>query len=330
MGVGADQKTLERNSWAGGKRRYDIVKEGTIALVVVTVIVLALSAFLKSPDEAPLTFKGWAADSPADFYATAVAELARTSDSATYGPPYNMNGEGQSIGRVNPAKVMGLTIPVDSREDFVISPLSHQQQPAAVAAALAQWKAAGADQQDTWATAYDSALNDPNSAAGDQTKVRPGDYGPAPQLATGLLEMARSGALDGILPAPGAFYNTDNTKQILLLGDGGYMDDKATALHLQGNQWGMMNEPGSYPGQIWLMPFSFWYNLPIFNSDATSGMAATLTANGDIYILTIIGIGMLLFTFLPFIPGLRSIPRWIPLHRVIWKQYYRRHPVPHS
>jgi hypothetical protein len=27
---------------------------------------------------------------------------------------------------------------------------------------------------------------------------------------------------------------------------------------------------------------------------------------------------------LPFIPGLRSVPRWIPLHRLIWRDYYRR------
>ena len=30
--------------------------------------------------------------------------------------------------------------------------------------------------------------------------------------------------------------------------------------------------------------------------------------------------------FLPLIPGLRDIPRWVPLHRLIWRQYYRDHP----
>ena len=24
----------------------------------------------------------------------------------------------------------------------------------------------------------------------------------------------------------------------------------------------------------------------------------------------------------PFIPGLRDIPRWIPIHRLIWKRFY--------
>jgi hypothetical protein len=131
--------------------------------------------------------------------------------------------------------------------------------------------------------------------------------------------MAHSAALDGILPAPGQFHNTDNSKQILFPGDSGYMDDKATAANLQGNSWGMMNEPGGYAGLTWLAPFSFWYQLPIFNSEAETGPAATLTSNGDIYVFAIIGVFMLL----PFIRGLRDVPRWIPVHKLVWKQYYR-------
>jgi hypothetical protein len=30
--------------------------------------------------------------------------------------------------------------------------------------------------------------------------------------------------------------------------------------------------------------------------------------------------------FLPLIPGLRSIPRWVPVHRLVWRDYYRAHP----
>jgi hypothetical protein len=323
MSSSMEQKALERNPWVGRNRRYDIVKEGTIALAIVSLLVLGLSAFLGSPDEPALTFQGWAKASPDNFYAVTVGELAGTTESAGYGPPYNDGGEGVAIGPINPAQVMGVTIPVDPANDFVIAPLSTSQQPAAVVAALKLWQSAGADQQATWATNYDTALNDPEGAAGDVTKVPKGEYGPVPLLAAGLTAMAQSGALDGILPAPGQFYNTDNTKQILFLGDSGYMDDKATAANLQGNTWGMMNEPGGYPGQTWLAPFSFWYQLPVFNSEAETGLAATLTSNGDIYIFAIIGVFMLLFLLLPFIPGLRDIPRWIPLHKLVWKQYYR-------
>jgi len=28
--------------------------------------------------------------------------------------------------------------------------------------------------------------------------------------------------------------------------------------------------------------------------------------------------------FLPWIPGLRSIPRWIPVHRLVWRDHYSR------
>ncbi len=318
------QKQIEREHWTGPVRRYDILKEGTIAVVVVALLVIVLAAIFSSPDDPALTLKGWAKAAPDDMYAVTVSELAGTSGSATYGPPYNTGGDGQALGPITPQKWMGVRQPVDPTNDFVVKPLESQQQPADVAAALTQWTSASADQQGKWATAYDTALNDPNGANGDATKVPTGDYGPVPTMATGLVNMAASGALDGILAAPGQFYNTNATKQILFLGDGSYLDDAATKAHLQGNEWGMMNETGNFPGQEWLQPFSFWYQLPIFNSSATSGFAATLTANADIYIFLLIGIMMLVLILLPFIPGLRSIPRWIPLHKLVWRDYYNR------
>jgi hypothetical protein len=133
--------------------------------------------------------------------------------------------------------------------------------------------------------------------------------------------MAVSGALDGVMMAQGGFYQTDFTKQILFLGDGSYLDDAATAAHLQGNTWGMMNETGSYPGQAWLWLYSFWYQIPQFNSDNPDDY---LTSHADaiiFYIMAVLSFGLLL---LPFIPGLKSIPRWIPLYRLIWRHYYRQ------
>ena len=31
-----------------------------------------------------------------------------------------------------------------------------------------------------------------------------------------------------------------------------------------------------------------------------------------------------LLLFLPFIPGLRSVPRVIPVYRLIWREHYRK------
>lgn len=308
---------IAAREWGGPWRRYDIVKEGVIALVVVSLLTLLLAGVFSSPDEPSLTFQGWATSAPDNFYATAVQELAGTSESAGYGPPYNTAADGVSIGPIAPQQWFGVTHPIDAANDFVVTPLRSQQQPADVAAALKVWDAATADQQLSWATDYDTALTD---AGGDTAKVATGDYGPVPALAHGLTNMAAAGALDGILMSQGNFYQTDFTKQILFLGDGSYLDDAATEAHLQGNTWGMMNETGSYPGQAWLWLYSFWYQLPQFNSDNPDDY---LTKNADaiiFYIMAVLSIGLIL---VPFIPGLRSIPRWIPIHRIIWRDFYR-------
>jgi hypothetical protein len=304
--------------WRGPWRRYDIVKEGVIAVFVVSVLTVLLAGIFSSPDQPQLTFQGWATSAPDNFYATAVQELAGTSGSAGYGPPYNTAADGVAIGPLAPQQWFGVTHPVDPPNDFVLTPLRSEQQSADVTAALAAWDSAGADQQAGWATGYDTALTD---AGGDLTQLTPGDYGPVPVLAQGLTDMAASGALDGVLTSRGAFYQTDSTPQILFLGDGSYLDDAATAAHLQGNTWGMMNETGSYPGQAWLWLYSFWYQIPAFNSDNPDDY---LTSHADALIFYTMALLSLALLLLPFIPGLRSIPRWIPIHRLIWRDYYRR------
>jgi hypothetical protein len=39
--------------------------------------------------------------------------------------------------------------------------------------------------------------------------------------------------------------------------------------------------------------------------------------------MAIMGVLSLAFVCVPFIPGIRSIPRWVPVHRLIWKGHYR-------
>ena len=116
-----------------------------------------------------------------------------------------------------------------------------------------------------------------------------------------------------MLLAQGNFYQTDYTRPLLFLADGTYLEDLARAQHLAGDQWGMMNETGNYPGQAWLWLYTFWYQVKPFS---TSGNADAL----------VWGLMMLLtlgFICVPFIPGVRSLPRWIPIYRLIWRDYYR-------
>jgi hypothetical protein len=39
----------------------------------------------------------------------------------------------------------------------------------------------------------------------------------------------------------------------------------------------------------------------------------------DVWAVYLTGIGTLLLLLVPFIPGLRDIPRLIPVHRLIWR-----------
>lgn len=308
--------------WAGPNRKYDILKEGTIALVVVGVLVVLLSALFSSPDDKAITFKQWASDSPDTFYATIVSQLASTSETAGYGPPYNSNSEGLSVGPLMTQSWQGVAHPVDTVSDFVITPLETSNPGLVAKAALAVWDKASADQQAAWATAYDDAIQATADDNGDLhlDAVEKGDYGPVPAIAQASVDIAQNGAYDNAMTGQGQFFQTDQTKQLLMMGDGGYMEGKAVALNLGGDTWGMVNEAGSWPGQVWLMPWSFWYQLPAFNEGGT-----TLGDNADSIITAIMVVLLLVFALIPFIPGLRDIPRWIPLHRLVWRDYYKRH-----
>ena len=307
---------LEAAPWTGRTRRYDLIKEGVAALVIVSILVLALSTIFGSPDEKQVTFKEWAVSAPTDFYATAVQELAGTSGTGGYGPPYNNASDGVNLGPLHLAKLMGVTHPVDTVNDFVITPLTTVSNAAPVSAALKQWQSSDSKTQSAWATNYDTALSKANQ---DPTKVVVGNYGPVPELASGLLTMAQAGSLDGALLSQGNYFQSDNTKQTLFLGDGSYFSDRSTAEHLQGSTWGMMNETGRYPGQAWLWLYSFWYQIPPFNNANNHPFGA----NADPWILAIMGALTLGLVCIPLIPGLRSLPYKIPIHRLVWKNYYR-------
>ena len=157
-------------------RRYDLVKEFVIALVVVTVLTVGLAVAFGSPDEKAISLRDWAKAAPNDVVATAAAELSGDSTTAGYGPPYNDASEGQKLLGVPLQKWAGVTYPIDAANDFVIDPLKAVQGDAALSAALRRWDSASADQQTAWASNYVTALG--NADNGDPTKVARGSYGP--------------------------------------------------------------------------------------------------------------------------------------------------------
>jgi hypothetical protein len=298
----------------GGKVRYDLVKEFVIALVAVSLITVLVSALFSSPDKAPVTIASWAKADPVDFVTTANAELGGTSTTAQYGPPYNSASPGQKIGPLSLQRYAGVRQPVDTAADFVIGPLRSAPGDPTLSQALASYQQASPDQQQRWTKNLGDALSRA-TVIGGNVRVPRGDYGPVSTLMASELAIARSGGLDGyLLSTPPSFYNSNYTKPLLFLNDGSFLADQASAEHLQGKQWGMMNETGSYPGQAWLWLYTMWYQIPPFSS---SGNADALVW-GIMFVLTVALI------LVPFIPGLRSLPRWVPVYRLIWRDHYRR------
>jgi hypothetical protein len=303
-------RKADRAPWRGPTKRYDILKEGSIAALVVLILTLALASLLSSPDEPPVTVASWVQAAPADFLATAASELNGTSETAGYGQPYNTNGTPQSI-VITPASWFGVTQPIDAAQTFVISPLSKAAPTdPALAAALAQYNSASADQQNKWATNYLNA--ETKVTFNNGTPVVPAaNDGPVPVMLATELSLARSGAIDADLSAQQPFYGTNFAKPLLFLEDGSYFANKAAAENLTGEQWGVMNETGSYPGQPWLWLYQLWYQLPGFRT----------SANADLIAIYLTGAATILLLAIPFIPGLRDIPRWIPVHRLIWRDW---------
>jgi hypothetical protein len=295
--------------WRGPTRRYDILKEGTLATAVILVLTFGLAGLLSSPDVPPVTVATWARIAPADFLGTAATELGGSSETATYGPPYN-NQTG-SVQRLlfAPQTWPGITQPVNAAQDFVIQPLKVlARTDPAVAAPLARYQAAPAVQQVKWANSYATAETKVTFVNGSPV-VPAADDGPLPALMADELTLARSGALDTDLLAQQPFYGTNFTKPLLFIEDGQYFANKATAMNLSGSQWGVMNETGSYPGQPWLWLYTLWYQVPGW----------TNSANIDMIAVYMTGLATILLLLVPFLPGLRDIPRLLPIHRLIWR-----------
>jgi len=295
--------------WRGRTRRYDILKEGTVAVVVALALTLGLAALLSSPDVPSVTVQSWSRIAPADFLGTASSELAGTSETATYGPPYNnVTGSSQRL-LFSPEQMAGVLQPVNAANAFVLGPLTRlSATDPALARALAAYRAASPAQRLGWANAYAKVA--PKATFPGGIPVLPkADDGPVPTMLAAELALGRSGGLDTDLLAGRTFYGTNYTLPLLFIEDGQYFANKAEAMHLGGDQWGVMNETGSYPGQPWLWLYTMWYQIPRFGN----------SVNADLIAIYLTGLATLLLLLVPFIPGLRDIPRLIPVHRLIWR-----------
>ncbi|MDA8317763.1 MAG: cytochrome b N-terminal domain-containing protein [Actinomycetota bacterium] len=304
--------------WRGPTRRYDILKEASIAGAVVLVLVIVLASVVSSPDVPPVTVQSWSHATPGDFMATSAAELAYTSETATYGPPYDNTSTPAGSGMVQKIIVSwqlitGVMQPINSAKTFVLSPLSTRAPgDPTLTSALHRYETAPKSVQKAWDTAYLKVVHRV-TFRNDVPYVPRAADGPVPVLISAELTMARSGALDAALLAHHQFYGTNYTKPLLFLEDGSYFASVGRKLHVLGTEWGVMNETGSYPGQPWLWLYTLWYQVPGFRT----------STNVDLIAIYLTGVATILLLAVPVIPGLRDIPRYLPVHRLVWRAWNR-------
>ncbi|MGA2295530.1 MAG: hypothetical protein ABSG24_09965 [Acidimicrobiales bacterium] len=305
---------VDAPEWKGGHTPYDIIKEGTIAIVIVGLLTVLLSVLFGSPDVPAITIKSWSNAAPVDFATTALSELNGTSLTASYGAPYNVQpaSASQALGPLKLEYWVGVHIPINTTNDFVVDPLKALPNQPVLDKNLATWSSASASTRAKWVANYTKASGKMKYFDG-QVVVHATNAGPVPVMINDLTMMARSGALDQALITGDSFYSTDYTQSLLFISDGAYLGDQAAKQHLLGEQWGVMNETGSYPGSAWLWLYTFFYQISPYNS----------SGNGDILVLATMILLTAGLTLMPFIPGLRSIPRKTRVYRLIWKEHYR-------
>lgn len=127
------------------------------------------------------------------------------------------------------------------------------------------------------------------------------------------LSLAHSGLLESAIDgANGAMPSTNRTDSLLLLQDA---PDAAYAsqLDMTGNQWGVIKETGNYPGAVWLWFYTLLYQIPPFSGSDSA----------DLWVVVATGLVSVLLILIPFIPGLRSLPKVFGIYRLIWRRYYR-------
>ena len=62
---------------------------------------------------------------------------------------------------------------------------------------------------------------------------------------------------------------------------------------------------------LWL--YTFWYQIP----------PMTTSSNADILVMALMMVLSLGLLLVPFIPGIRSIPRKSRVYRLIWREHYQ-------
>ncbi len=254
---------------------------GALAAVIVLLAVIFPSPFL-----APVTIKEVAQNDPSLVATTLLAEIGRTSDTATYLDnidPYTYDTRVIYIAKPYEAYITGQNMP-DRYASFAGE--SADAQSAAVTKATDYFTNGGK---------LDTSPNSKNELV--------------PVVST-LVMMAESGLYEGYLDQLAPAGNT--TYAWRFLGDTGVLENTATKLEMTTDQYGMVREENHValpPGAWWLAPIGFLdHTFLAIDPDQDRDGAE------------ILGVLMLLVVAFPFIPYVNRIPEKLKIGRLLWRE----------
>lgn len=291
----------------------DFVKHLLSTLGIVVVVVLAASILFNLPEKQPLTIKSYATHNPVAFEQMALRALDGQGQIANYGPPYN---HGTASVQTPLQSIVGVLHPVNAETDFILKPLGMAASiNPRITPALHAFDRAAPAQRAQWENAYTNALR--KGVYKNGAVVTPqGHYGPLPALLNDTLALGKSGLMSGALMRNGAITTRFDNQNYLLFLQGAPLQNDPQTQKLAGANWGIIHPAvNGYPAAWWMTIPTWIYQWPfVANSAAPDAMA--------------LSIGFLFWIALaltPWIPGLNRLPRYLGVHRLIWKNFYHDH-----
>jgi hypothetical protein len=246
-------------------------------------LILALSVLLPSPFLEPNTAKQVAASDPKLVGQTLIKEFDRSSDTAGY------------LDSIDPYKY-------DTRSIYVEQPYAQLSSLLHTPNLLQKYNSEPQALQDSQLKAAQDYFDNAYPAKADANN-------PLEPVVISLINMASAGlyqpALNSASPS-----GDQTTYGLRFLADTGVMDDRAQALGITTDQYGMLREEKGRipPGAWWLAPIGLLNHTVLAHDD-----------NGDRDGAIIMGLFLLLLIAFPYIPGLNRLPEWLKVSKLIWR-----------
>ena len=281
---------------------------------VMLVVVAILAAVVGSPNYPRDTIASVSKANPGGAILAFTQELDGTASSSGNAQEFGIGDPGEAF-VLNPLRTATPLLGAVSVQGLPSLQVSDLRQ------AISTYDSASADQRVKWAAEYHKGLDTTmpkgsaamGTASPDAAKVGTlkGDFGPVPALVEADLYLAQAGYLEANLQAvdPGHSFHLTN----IWLYDHPNMLNTAVDQGLTDDQWGMVKERGFSVGPWYLaVPSVFHVYFP-------GG------ATGRGFVLWNSAFAVILLFIVPLVPGVRSLPRYLKLHRLMY-----RYPKPHE